>query len=88
MQIIRELEQAPRGVYGGAVGYVTSGRDLDFAIAIRTVVLRDGRWWVTAGAGCVADSVGLAEAEETANKARAALAAVHAAREQARTRRQ
>lgn len=80
MQIIRELESRPRGVYGGAIGYVTSGRDLDFAIAIRTVVLAGGRFEVTAGAGIVADSVPSLEAKETRNKARAALAAVAAAR--------
>ncbi len=80
MQIIRELEPRPRGVYGGAVGWVSAGRELDFAIAIRTVVLRDGRFEVSAGAGIVADSVPELEAKETRNKARAALAAVEAAR--------
>jgi anthranilate synthase component 1 len=80
MQIIRELEPRPRGIYGGAIGYVGAGGDLDFAIAIRTVVLREGRFEVTAGAGLVADSVPALEAKETRNKARAALAAVAAAR--------
>jgi anthranilate synthase component I len=80
MQIIRELELGPRGAYGGAVGYVTTGLDMDFAIAIRTVVMRHGRFEVTAGAGIVADSVPELEAKETRNKARAALAAIHAAR--------
>ncbi len=80
MQIIRELEPRPRGAYGGAIGYVTAGTDLDFAIAIRTVVMRGGRFQVTAGAGIVADSVPELEAKETRNKARAALAAIHAAR--------
>jgi len=80
MQIIREVEGRPRGVYGGAVGYVSRGTDLDFAIAIRTVVMHHGRFEVTAGAGIVADSVPRLEAKETRNKARAALAAVHAAR--------
>jgi len=84
MQIIRELEKRPRGVYGGAIGYVTQGLDLDFAIAIRTVVMQNGRFEVTAGAGIVADSVPLLESKETRNKARAALASVHAAREQQR----
>jgi anthranilate synthase component 1 len=81
MQIIRELEQRPRGAYGGAVGYVTQGTDLDFAIAIRTVVMKKGVFEVTAGAGIVADSVPELECRETRNKARAALASVHAARE-------
>ena len=81
MQIIRELEGRPRGAYGGAVGYVTPGTDLDFAIAIRTVVMQKGRFEVTAGAGIVADSVPALECKETRNKARAALAAIRAARE-------
>jgi anthranilate synthase component 1 len=80
MQIIRELETRRRGAYGGAIGYVTRGQDLDFAIAIRTVVLAGDRFEVTAGAGIVADSVPELEAQETRNKARAALAAIHAAR--------
>ncbi len=81
MQIIRELERSPRGAYGGAIGYVTAGLELDFAIAIRTVVLRGDRFEVTAGAGIVADSVPALEAKETRNKARAALASIHAARQ-------
>jgi anthranilate synthase component 1 len=81
MQIIRELEKGPRGTYGGAIGYVTQGLDLDFAIAIRTVVMKNGRFEVTAGAGIVADSVPALECKETRNKARAALASIHAARE-------
>jgi anthranilate synthase component 1 len=81
MQIIRELETRPRGAYGGAIGYVTRGTDLDLAIAIRTVVKIGDRFEVTAGAGIVADSVPELEAKETRNKARAALAAIHAARE-------
>jgi anthranilate synthase component I len=83
MQIIRELEPRPRGAYGGAIGYVTRGTDLDFAIAIRTVVMRGGRCEVTAGAGIVADSVPELEVKETWNKAHAALAAIHAARSRA-----
>ncbi len=81
MQIIRELEVRPRGAYGGALGYVTRGTDLDLAICIRTVVMSEGRFEVTAGAGIVADSVPELEALETRNKARAALAAVAAAQE-------
>ncbi|OQX67060.1 MAG: hypothetical protein B6A08_17195 [Sorangiineae bacterium NIC37A_2] len=80
MQIIRELEPRPRFSYGGAIGYVTRGQDLDFAIGIRTVVARDGRFEVTAGAGIVADSDPRLECKETSNKARAALSAIHAAR--------
>jgi anthranilate synthase component 1 len=81
MQIIRELEPRPRFAYGGAIGYVTRGSDLDFAIGIRTVVMRNGRFEVTAGAGIVADSDPRLECKETRNKSRAALAAVHAARQ-------
>src|SRR5690606_22854585 len=80
MQIIRELEPRPRFSYGGAIGYVSRGQDLDFAIGIRTVVARDGRFEVTAGAGIVADSDPRLECKETSNKARAALSAIHAAR--------
>jgi anthranilate synthase component 1 len=80
MQIIRELEVRPRFAYGGALGYVTRSSDLDFAILIRTVVMQDGRFEVTAGAGVVADSIPELEAKETRNKARSALSAIHAAR--------
>lgn len=80
MQIIRELEPRPRGPYGGAIGYVTRGQDLDLAIGIRTVVMQDDRFEVTAGAGIVADSDPRLECKETRNKARAALSAVHDAR--------
>lgn len=86
MQIIRELEPRPRFSYGGAIGYVTRGHDLDFAIGIRTVVARDGRFEVTAGAGIVADSEPRLECKETWNKARAALSAIHAARIGSRAR--
>ncbi len=79
MQIIRELEGRPRGVYGGAVGYL--GRDLDFAIAIRTAVCEDDRFEVTAGAGIVEASSPAAEAEETRSKARGVLCAIASAPE-------
>ena len=79
MQIIRELEKAPRGAYSGAVGYVTPGGDMDFAIAIRTVVQRGDRFEVRAGAGIVADSQPQLECDETRHKAAAGLAAVAAA---------
>lgn len=79
MQIISELEGQPRGVYGGALGYVTRDGDMDFAIAIRTAVLAGDRFEVSAGAGLVADSVPALEAKETWNKARAALSALAAA---------
>lgn len=77
MEIIDELEPVRRGVYAGAVGYIAWGaRTLDTAIAIRTVVMRQGRAWVQAGAGVVADSNPEAEFHETEAKARAVLAAL------------
>jgi anthranilate synthase component 1 len=79
MQIIRELEAGPRGIYGGAIGYVTKTGDLDFAIAIRTAVCKDERFVVTAGAGIVEASDPASEAEETRNKARGVLCAIEAA---------
>ncbi|WP_394826272.1 anthranilate synthase component I family protein [Pendulispora albinea] len=79
MQIIRELETRPRGIYGGAVGYLTRSGDFDFAIAIRTAVCRGDHFDVTAGAGIVEASMPYAEATETRNKAQAVLAAIEAA---------
>ena len=79
MQIIRELEVAPRGIYGGAIGYVSQTGDLDFAIAIRTAVCKDDRFFVTAGAGVVEASDPASEAEETRNKAKAVLCAIETA---------
>jgi anthranilate synthase component 1 len=79
MQIIRELEAGPRGIYGGAVGYVAQTGDLDFAIAIRTAVCKDDRFFVTAGAGVVEASDPASEAEETRNKANAVLCAIETA---------
>lgn len=80
-QIIRELEPTSRGIYGGAVGYVAGPRDIDLAIALRTVVMRRGYFEVGAGAGVVDGSAPEAEAEETRNEARAALAAIRAAQD-------
>ncbi|HEX8686506.1 MAG TPA: anthranilate synthase component I family protein, partial [Pyrinomonadaceae bacterium] len=79
MQIIGGLEPTPRGVYAGAVLYVDYADNLDSCISIRTVVVRDGRAHVQAGAGIVADSVPEREFEETVNKARAVLTAVEMA---------
>ncbi|MFF5172136.1 anthranilate synthase component I [Micromonospora sp. NPDC000089] len=79
MEIIEELEPVRRGVYGGTVGYFGFGGDLDMAIAIRTALIRDGRAYVQAGAGVVADSDPAAEDQETRNKAAAVLAAIAAA---------
>ncbi len=76
MQIISELEPDRRGPYGGAVGYVGFNGNLDTAITIRTVILKDGVGYVQAGAGIVADSRPEAEFQETVNKARALLRAI------------
>ena len=76
MELIEELEPVRRGVYGGAVGYLDAAGDLDVAIAIRTAVMRDGKAYVQAAAGIVADSVPAHEEQETRNKARAVLQAI------------
>ncbi len=79
MQIIEELEPTRRGLYGGCVGYLDFAGDSDTAIAIRTALLRDGKAYVQAGAGVVADSVPELEDAECRNKAAAVLRAVAAA---------
>jgi anthranilate synthase component 1 len=71
MEIIDELEPVKRGVYGGAIGYISWAGDMDTAIAIRTAVIKDGQLYVQAGGGVVADSVPRLEWKETHNKARA-----------------
>ena len=81
MQIIDELEEDPRGIYAGAVGYIGLNGDLNLAIAIRTVIIEDGRASVQAGAGIVADSVPEKEYAESGMKARAMLAAIKMAEE-------
>ncbi|MFD7083581.1 anthranilate synthase component I family protein [Streptomyces sp. NPDC002181] len=79
MEIIAELEEERRGVYGGALGFIGTGGCLDTAIALRTLVIADGKAWVQAGAGVVADSDPAAEYRETLNKAQALFAAVERA---------
>lgn len=76
MEIIDELEPVKRGVYGGAVGYLSWSGNMDTAIAIRTAVIKDQQLHIQAGAGVVADSVPLNEWEETLNKGRAIFRAV------------
>jgi anthranilate synthase component 1 len=76
MEIIDELEPVKRGVYAGAVGYVSWSGNMDTAIAIRTAVIKDGMLNIQAGAGIVADSVPENEWEETMNKGRAVFRAV------------
>ncbi len=79
LEIIDELEPTKRGIYAGAVGYLGFNGDMDLAIAIRTAVLKDGRIYVQAGAGIVADSDPEAEWQETLNKAKAQLRAAEMA---------
>ncbi len=76
MQIISELEQTQRGPYAGAVGYFSFSGNLDSAITIRTILLKDHRAYVQAGAGIVADSDPQREFEETVNKAKGMVKAI------------
>jgi anthranilate synthase component 1 len=71
LEIIDELEPEKRGIYGGAVGYLGWGGNMDTAIAIRTAVIKNKTLYIQAGAGVVADSVPQSEWDETMNKARA-----------------
>lgn len=79
MQIIDELETTRRGLYAGSVGYIGYDGDLDLCIAIRTILIKNGRAYVQAGAGLVYDSVPSSEFAETENKARACLRAIEMA---------
>ena len=69
MEIIEELETARRGIYAGAIGYLDYSGNLDSCIAIRTVVFNQGKAYLQAGAGIVADSVPKLEHKECINKA-------------------
>ncbi|MEY3018516.1 MAG: hypothetical protein RL336_1651 [Pseudomonadota bacterium] len=75
MEIIDEVETVKRGIYGGAVGYISWQGNTDNAIAIRTAVIKNDTLYVQAGAGVVADSVPTMEWQETMNKARAIMRA-------------
>jgi len=75
MEIIDEMEPTKRGIYGGAVGYLSFAGDMDLAIAIRTAVVKGNMLFVQASAGIVADSVAENEWHETEVKARAVLRA-------------
>jgi len=75
MEIIDELEPVKRGIYGGAVGYLSFAGDMDLAIAIRTGIVKENVLYVQAAAGIVADSVPESEWKETEAKARAVLRA-------------
>ena len=80
-EIIEELERAPRGVYGGALGYLDLAGNMDTCIAIRMAAKKDGMVTVQAGGGIVADSVPHNEYLESANKARAVMGAIERASE-------
>ena len=79
MELIEEVEKTRRGVYGGVLGYLDFAGNADFAIAIRTALMRNGTAYVQAGGGVVADSNGPYEYTEAANKAKAVLNAIAAA---------
>ena len=79
MEIIERLEPTRRGLYGGAIGYFDFTGNIDTCIAIRTALIKDGRGYVQAGAGVVADSDPDSENQETLNKAAAVLTAINTA---------
>lgn len=76
LEIIDECEPEKRGIFGGAVGYLSWNGNMDTAIAIRTAIVKDSMLYVQAGAGVVADSVAESEWQETINKARSIFRAV------------
>ena len=71
MEIIDELESTKRGPYGGCVGYFSATGEMDTCIVLRTAIVKDGKMYVQAGAGVVADSVPQSEQDECVNKAKA-----------------
>jgi anthranilate synthase component 1 len=71
MEIIDELEKEKRGLYAGCVGYFSADGAMDTCIALRTAIVKDGKMYVQAGAGIVADSVPASEQAECVNKAKA-----------------
>jgi anthranilate synthase component 1 len=79
-QIIEELEKEPRGIYGGAIGYLDFTGNMDVCIAIRMAVKKNNKVYIQAGAGIVADSVPEKEYEESGNKAKAVMEAIISAR--------
>ena len=79
MEIIEELENSRRGIYGGAIGYLDFTGNLDTCIAIRTAILKGNKAYVQAGAGVVADSLPESEDAECLNKAAAVIGAISSA---------
>jgi anthranilate synthase component 1 len=80
MQIIDELEKEKRGLYAGCVGYFSAAGDMDSCIVLRTALIKDGKMYVQAGAGIVADSDPHSEQQECVNKAKALFRAAEEAR--------
>jgi len=76
MEIIDELENVKRGPYGGTIGYLSFNGNLDSCITIRTIIFKDGKAYIQAGAGIVADSIPEKEFEECINKGKALLKAL------------
>jgi anthranilate synthase component 1 len=76
MEIIAELEREKRGPYAGAVGYFDFSGNLDTAITIRTIIIKNNIAYIQAGAGIVADSIPEREYQESLNKAQALLSAI------------
>lgn len=76
MELIDEIENTKRGLYGGTVGYIAFDQNMDTCIAIRTILFKNNKAYIQAGAGIVADSVPSKEFEETENKAKAMVNAI------------
>jgi len=81
MEIIDELETVRRGFYGGCVGYIDYSGNMDMAITIRTMLIKDKKIFLEAGAGVVLDSIPKLEFKETMNKAAAQIRAIDLSRE-------
>lgn len=82
-QLIGELENNKRGIYGGAIGYIDFSGNMDVCIAIRIAYKKNGKVFVRSGAGIVADSIAEKEFQECLNKAKASLTALEMAMEDA-----
>ena len=82
MEIINELENNKRGIYGGAIGYMDFSGNLDTCIAIRIAFKKNGKVFVRSGAGIVADSIPANEYQECINKAKAVMNALRAGEEE------
>ena len=76
MEIIAELEPAPRGIYGGAIGYMDFAGKLDSCIIIRSAIYKEGKYFMQSGAGIVADSIPEQECRETLNKIKPVISAI------------